>query len=108
MTTIAIVAGKGALVPGAPPTGIVSTKAVVTDNSGVALSPVTLTGAETPPWSATLTGAAGANEASVTFTDLDVNGAIIGTPITVTESGSGGVIGNLPGTVAAGSSISVT
>ena|ERR1700733_11751818 len=106
MTTIAIVATKGALVPGAPPTGIVSTKAVVTDNSGVALPAVTLTGVETPPWSATLTGTAGTAEASVTFTDVDVNGATVGTPVTVTESGSGGVIGNLPGTT--GGTITVT
>jgi hypothetical protein len=108
MTTINITAGKGALVPGAPATGIVSTQAVVTDNSGGALPKVILTGIETPPWSATLTGTAGALEASVTFTDLDINGATVGTPVVVTESGSGGVIGNLPGTVAAGSSITVT
>lgn len=98
MTTIVITATKGPLVPGAPPTGIVSTQLVVTDNSGAVLPTVTLNGTETPPWTATLTGAAGTAEVSATATDVDVNGATVGSPVTGTESGSGGVVGNLPGT----------
>ncbi len=98
MTTIVVTAVKTLTLL---PTGITfaSTKAVVTDNSGAVLPPVTLTGAETPtPWSATLTGAAGPSEASVTFTDLDSNGNTIGTPVTVTESGSGGQPGTFQAT----------
>ena len=82
-----------------------ATAYVVTDNSGATLPAGTLNGPETPPWTATLTGAAGPKEASVTFTDLDNTGATIGTPVTVTESGSGGVTGQFLAT--SGGTISV-
>lgn len=98
MTTIVVTATKAPLVPGAPATGIVGTTATVVDNSGASLPVVTLSGIESPPWSATMTGAAGANEATVTFQDVDINGVAVGSPITVTETGSGGVVGNLPTT----------
>ncbi len=89
MTTIVVTASKTLTLL---PTGIAfgSTQAVVTDNSGAVLPAVSLNGTETPPWSATLTGAEGPNEASVTFTDLDTSGNPIGSPVTVTETGSGG------------------
>lgn len=98
MTTIVVTALK----TDTPlPTGVTfaGTAAVVTDNSGAVLPAVVLNGTETPPWSATLTGATGSQEASVTFTDLDTTGATIGTPVTVTESGSGG-FGTFPATTA--------
>ena len=81
-----------------------ATAVVVTDNSGAVLPAVTLNGTETPPWTAVLTGATGPNEASATATDLDTTGATIGTPVTATESGTGG-FGTFPAT--SGLSISV-
>lgn len=89
------------------PTGITfaGTAAVVTDNAGNVLPAVVLTGAETPPWTATLTGDLGSQEASVTFTDLDTAGNTIGTPVTITETGSGG-FGTFPATT--GGTITVT
>lgn len=68
-----------------------STQATVTDNSGAQLPPITLNGSETPtPWQASVTGAPGTSEASVSFQDVDTTGAPIGSPVVVTESGSGG------------------
>jgi hypothetical protein len=98
VTTIVVTATKTLTLL---PTGILfaSTQAVVTDNSGAVLPAVSLNGSETPtPWSATLTGATGPNEASVTFTDLDTNGNPIGSPVTVTESGTGGQPGTFQAT----------
>jgi hypothetical protein len=69
---------------------------VITDNSGVTLPAGTLTGAETPPWTVTATGASGPKEATVTFTALDSTGATLGTPLTLTESGSGGIPSTFP------------
>ena len=89
MTTIVITANK---TQSPLPAGVVfaATAYVVVDNSGATLPAGTLDGSETPPWSKTLTGAEGASEASVTFTDLDTNGNTIGTPVVVTETGTGG------------------
>jgi hypothetical protein len=67
-----------------------TTSVVVTDNAGNVLPAVVLNGSETPPWSFTVTGSPGSNEASFTATDLDNTGAQIGSPVTVTETGSGG------------------
>lgn len=90
MTQITITANKQA----SPlPSGVTfaATAYVVVDNSGATLPAGTLTGSETPtPWSVTLTGTEGPNEASVTFTDLDTNGNTIGSPVVVTETGTGG------------------
>jgi hypothetical protein len=44
----------------------------------------------------------------VTFTDLDSTGATIGTPVTVTETGQGGIPGQFNPVSATGSSITVT
>jgi hypothetical protein len=94
MTTITITATK-ATTPTtlAPGVTYAATAYVVVDNSGATLPAGTLNGSESPPWTATLTGASGPSEASVTFTDLDTNGNTIGTPVVVTESGTGGVTG---------------
>lgn len=90
MTTIVVTALKitGSVPFGAKPFS--NTKAEVTDNAGNVLPAVLLSGSEATPWSATFTGTAGANEASVTFTDLDTDGNPIGSPIIVTETGTGG------------------
>jgi len=75
----------------ATPTGaaFASTSVVVTDSTGVAQSPVLLTGTESPtPWSFTTSVAPGAG--TVVATDLDVNGTVLGSPIiqAFTEAGS--------------------
>jgi hypothetical protein len=65
------------------------TSVVVTDSTGVAQKAVVLTGVETPtPWGFTTSVAAGAG--TITATDLDSTGAVIGTPVTqtFTEVGS--------------------
>ncbi len=82
LVSVVVALTKGASVP----TGgaaFASTSVVVTDSTGVAQPAVLLTGAETPnPWAFATTVAPGAG--SVTATDLDVNGAVLGTPITQT------------------------
>lgn len=90
------------------PAGITfaATAIVVTDNSGAVLPAVTVNGTETPPWSATFTGATGTAEASFTATDLDTSGNTIGTPFTGTESGTGGQPVTFPATT--GGTITVT
>lgn len=73
------------------PTGAAyaSTSVVVTDSTGVAQVPVLLTGKELPtPFAFTTSVAPGAG--TVVATDLDVNGATIGGPVTqsFTEAGT--------------------
>lgn len=80
-----------------------ATALVVTDNSGAVLPAVTLNGSETPPWSATFTGATGQLEASVVVTALDTDGNTLAT-ITGTETGTGGQ----PGTFPAPTGVSIT
>lgn len=67
------------------------TNVVVKDNSGAVLPGVLLTGKETPPWTAVFPGAAGPNEAQATITDVDSKGNTIGTPLVITETGTGGI-----------------
>lgn len=96
-----------ALAKGAPintPTGaaFASSSVVVTDSTGVAQPAVLLTGVETPtPWAFATSVAPGAG--TVVATDLDVNGATLGTPISqsFTEAGT-------PPTFAPTTAISVT
>jgi hypothetical protein len=66
----------------------VNTSVVVTDGAGSVQAPVLLNGSEGTPWSFTTSVAPGSG--SVTATDLDANGATIGTPVTqaFTEAGS--------------------
>lgn len=85
--TVAITKGPSANTP----TGaaFASTSVVVTDSTGVAQPAVLLTGAETPtPWAFSASVAIGAG--TVVATDLDVNGATLGTPVSqsFTEAGS--------------------
>jgi hypothetical protein len=80
---------KGASIPTQTGAAFASTSVVVTDSTGVAQAPVLLTGAETPtPWAFSTSVAVGAG--TVVATDLDVNGATLGTPIsaTFTEKGT--------------------
>lgn len=64
---------------------------VVTDNSGAVLPAQTLTAPDASGnWTATFTGAPGTSEASATVTALDTSGNTLGTPLTGTESGTGG------------------
>jgi hypothetical protein len=80
---------KGASIPTPNGAAFASTSVVVTDSSGVAQPAVLLTGVETPtPWAFSTSVNPGAG--SVTATDLDVNGATLGTPVTqtFTEAGS--------------------
>lgn len=89
MTKIVVTVTK---VQAALPDGVTfaGTAVAVVDNSGAKLDPVLLNGTETPPWTATLTGATGPNEVTATVTDLDTSGNTIGTPVVLTESGTGG------------------
>jgi hypothetical protein len=107
MSQITIVATKSTIATTlAAGQSYAATAYVVTDNSGAALPAGTLNGSESPPWTAVLTGADGSSEANVVFTDLDTTGATIGSPVTVTESGTGGVTGQFFATT--GGTISVT
>jgi hypothetical protein len=85
--TVAIT--KGASIPTQTGAAFASTSVVVTDSTGVAQSAVILTGSETPtPWAFTASVAPGAG--TVVATDLDINGAALGSPVaqTFTEAGS--------------------
>lgn len=83
-----------AIAKGAPtntPTGaaFASTSVVVTDSSGTAQPAVLLNGSESPtPWAFTTSVAPGSGTAVAT--DLDVDGAILGSPISqsFTEAGT--------------------
>lgn len=67
-----------------------ATSIAVTDNAGNKLPAVSVNGSETPPWTATFTGSTGPGEAVAVIQDLDTNGNAIGSPITLTETGTGG------------------
>ena len=82
-----------------------ATAIVVTDNSGAVLPTQTVNGTETPPWTATFTGAVGPNEATAALTALDTNGNTLAS-LTLTETGTGGQPGTFPSPV--GGTISVS
>ncbi len=97
--TIALTQGTPILSPtGAAYAG---TSVVVTDSTGVAQAAVVLNGKETPPFTFQTSVAPG--NGTVVATDLDVNGAALGTPVsqTFTEAGT-------PVTFAPTASITVT
>jgi hypothetical protein len=80
---------KGASIPTPTAAAFASTSVVVTDSTGVAQPAVLLTGVETPtPWAFSTSVAVGTG--TVVATDLDINGATLGTPVTVsfTEAGT--------------------
>jgi hypothetical protein len=76
----------------------VNTSVVVTDGAGTVQAPVLLTGSETPPWSFTTSVAPGSG--TVVATDLDANGATIGTPVTQTFTEAGSPPATFPATIA--------
>lgn len=78
-----------------------NTSVVVTDSTGVAQAPVLLNGKESPPYQFVTSVAPGAG--TVVATDLDVNGAVIGGPVTQTFTEAG-----TPPTFAPTSGITVT
>lgn len=78
------------------------TNVVVVDNSGAKLPGKILNGTENPPWVAVFTGTEGTNEAQATYTDLDTTSAPIGSPITITETGTGGFPQTFPQSQGAG------
>jgi len=88
LIAVLVAIAKGASVPSSTGAAFASTSVVVTDSTGVAQAPVLLTGAEATPWSFTTNVAPG--DGTVTATDLDVNGATLGTPVTqaFTEAGT--------------------
>ena len=85
--TVAIT--KGASTPTPTAAAFASTSVVVTDSSGVAQAAVLLTGVETPTaWAFSTSVNVGAG--TVVTTDLDINGATLGAPISqaFTEAGT--------------------
>jgi hypothetical protein len=80
---------KGTSTPTQTGAAFASTSVVVTDSSGTPQPAVLLTGVETPtPWAFSTSVNPGAG--TVVATDLDINGATLGTPITqaFTEAGT--------------------
>jgi len=106
MTTITVTITK-ATTPGVLALGTTfgGTNVVVKDNSGAVLNGKILNGTETPPWTAVFTGTAGPNEAQATITDIDSKGATLGTPIVISETGTGGIPQTFP--QSAGAAITV-
>jgi hypothetical protein len=91
---------KGASVNTPTGAAFASTSVVVTDPVSGAQTPVVLTGVESPPWSFTTSVNPGTG--SVVATDLDVNGAVLGSiSQSFTEAGS-------PPTFSPSASITVT
>lgn len=81
LISVVVALVKGASAPTPNGVAFAATSVVVTDSTGIAQPAVLLTGVETPtPWAFTTSVAAGTG--SVTATDLDVNGAVLGTPVT--------------------------
>jgi hypothetical protein len=97
LVPVIVAVTKGASIP--TPTGaqFASTSIVVTDSTGTPQTAVLLTGAETPtPWAFSTSVAPGAG--TVTATDLDINGATLGTPVTQTFTEAGSPASFLPST----------
>jgi hypothetical protein len=97
LVSVIVAVTKGASI--ASPTGaaFASTSVVVTDSTGVAQAAVLLTGIETPtPWAFSTSVAPGAG--TVVATDLDINGATLGTPISQTFTEAGTPASFLPST----------
>lgn len=89
LVQVIVALAKGASIN--TPTGAASigTSVVVTDSSGTAQPAVVLTGAESPtPWAFTTSVASGSG--TVVATDLDVNNAVLGSPLSqsFTEAGT--------------------
>ena len=88
LVQVIVAIAKGASVATQTGAKFASTSVVVTDSTGVAQS-VLLTGVETPTaWAFSASVATGAG--TVVATDMDVNGAVLGSPVSqsFTEVGS--------------------
>ena len=97
LISVIVAITKGASIPTSTGAAFASTSVVVTDSSGTAQPAVLLTGVETPPpWAFSTSVAPGAG--SVTATDLDANGATLGTPVTQTFTEAGSPPSFLPST----------
>jgi len=92
MTTITVVVTR-ATAPSVLPAGVSfgGTNVSIKDNSGAVLAGKLLNGTESPPWTAVFTGTEGPNEAQATITDIDSKGNTLGTPLVITETGTGGI-----------------
>jgi hypothetical protein len=79
---------KGTSMPTQTGAAFANTSVVVTDSSGVAQPAVLLSGTETPtPWA--FSTSVNPGNGTVVATDLDVNSATLGTPITQTFTEAG-------------------
>jgi hypothetical protein len=90
LVSVIVALTQGASIPTQTGAAYANTSVVVTDSSGAAQPAVLLNGTETPvPWAFSTSVAPGAG--TVVATDLDVNGATLGTPISqpFTEVGTG-------------------
>ena len=83
-----VVAKAATAVPTPTGAAYASTHILLTDSAGAAQT-ASVNGSESPPWTAVFTGVA-AGAGTVVVTDLDVNAATLGTPISqaFTEAGS--------------------
>jgi len=89
LVKVIVAIAKGAAIPTQTGAAFASTSVVVTDSTGTAQPAVLLNGTETPtPWAFSTSVAVGAG--TVVATDMDVNGATLGTPVSqsFTEVGS--------------------
>lgn len=88
LVSVIVAIAKGASILTPSGAAFASTSVVVTDSSGVAQPAVLLTGSEPTPWAFSTSVAVGAG--TVVATDLDINGATLGVPVTqtFTEAGS--------------------
>lgn len=87
LVQVLIALAQGALVNTPSGAAYAGTQVVVTDSSGTPQPTVTLTGKETPPFSFVTSVAPGAG--SVVVTDVDVDGTVIGGPVTQTFTEEG-------------------
>ena len=93
MSTITVTAPRATTPPSTLAAGVSfgGTNVVVKDNAGNVLPGVILTGKESPAWTAVFTGTDGPNEAQATLQDIDTKGNPLGSPVVLTETGTGGM-----------------
>jgi hypothetical protein len=88
LVAVIVALTQGASIPTQTGAAYANTSVVVTDSSGVAQPAVLLNGSETPtPWA--FATSVNPGPGTVVATDLDVNGATLGTPVTQTFTEAG-------------------
>jgi hypothetical protein len=88
LISVIVALTKGTSMPTQTGAAFANTSVVVTDSSGVAQPAVLLNGTETPtPWA--FSTSVNPGNGTVVATDLDVNSATLGTPITQTFTEAG-------------------